>query len=105
MRLKSLLAAMAGAAALGLGAMPAKADSPGFAGTLRAHSPVTADVQPAHWRSRRYYSRPYRYYSRPRYYGPRFYYGPRYRYRRPYYAPGFRFYYGPRYYRRHWRRW
>jgi hypothetical protein len=86
---------MAGAAALGLVAVPAEAITTAGTGALKA-APTT-DVEKAHWYGRRYRYRPY--YG----YGPRFHYGPRYGYRHHYYRPGFRFYYGPRYRHRHYR--
>jgi hypothetical protein len=98
MILKSWLTGLAGAATLGLIALPAEAVTIGGVSALQGAAARTADVQPAHWYGRRYSYRPY-------------YYGPRWRYRHGYdgYRPGFRYYYGPRYRyygpRRHWRRW
>jgi hypothetical protein len=84
---------MAGAAALGLIAVPVQAaPAGGSLDSVKTAAPQAAGVQKATWwRERRYHYRPYSY-------G----YGPRYRYRHYGYRPGFRFYYGPRYHHRHW---
>jgi hypothetical protein len=92
MNLKTWLAGLAGAMALGLVAVSAEA-APAGGVNLKGAAAQTTDVQPATYYDRRYRYRRHYHYDYPRY---------RYRYR--YYRPGIRFYYGPprRYYRRHW---
>lgn len=90
MKLKSWLTGLAGAATLGLVALPAEAAPAGGLSAAQGAAAPTTDVQQAHWYGRRYGYRPYSYDYGPRRYG---YYG---------YRPDFRLYYGPRYHRRHW---
>jgi hypothetical protein len=89
MKHTSWLAGLAGVVTLGLAALPAQAAPSGGLDALKGAAPRTADVQKAHWDSRRY-----------RNYGYRPYY-----YNDYYDRPGFRFYYGPRYHHRHHRNW